>query len=255
MKKIMFAIMAVLMAAALVVTAGCGNAAANGFRTGTWASAEGVNYVFYEDGKGGRNVSVADGMGVGFEYELSRNGSCVFHMGSADDMTKATVEFIGGGDDTAAITWEDGSRMVLYFVSEDTSDEFADTYVMGEITGEDEVNAPAADDFVGNWHDAVAGRAYMTVTMSDGKPYFEVTWPDSAFAYYMFAFRCEDVDDEGRLVYTEGFKGIVEADEEGNETKTIIDESADGTVELTADGAMIWTEADAQDDPHEFVKD
>ena len=70
--------------------------------------------------------------------ELGEDGNCVFHMGSADDETKATVEFILGGDDTASITWADGSKIVLYFVSEDTSDEFADTYVMGEITADGE---------------------------------------------------------------------------------------------------------------------
>ena len=171
MKKTKFAVMAVIMAAAVALTVGCAKndevndtaaadntavasvtdtaadaapvsvtdtAAVTAFKTGTWACAEGVNYVFYEDGESGRNVNVADKMGVGFSYELSADGKCVFHMGSADDNTNATVEFIMGGDDTASITWENGDKTVLYFVKEDTSDDFADNYVMGEITGEDE---------------------------------------------------------------------------------------------------------------------
>ena len=344
MKKIISVILAVLMVAVLALSAGCdkGNAAA--FNSGTWASKTGTNFVFYEDGKSGKTVNVADGEGIGFEYDVKKNGSCVFHMGSADDKTKATVEFLEGGDDTAAITWEDGSRIVLYFVSEDTSDEFADNFVFGQVTGNDVTGFKAgkwesdngdiyefyADDtttgnitysdgmgiafayelaedgtcvfhmggveditnatvaftdadnavitwesgstanlkfvggsaaatdpeaLVGTWHDAVAGRASMTVTMNDGNPYVEVIWPDSAAAYYVYNFLCEDVNDEGKLVYTSGFKGIVEADEEGNETKKILDESADGTVELSANGSIIWTEDAAKDDPHEFVKD
>lgn len=268
MKKTKIAVLAMLLVAVIALAAGCGKPEETpkedttapvvsdtvvsdsvvtkvSFKTGTWATPEGTNYVFYEDGKGGRTINVADGMGVGFEYELTDDGACVFHMGSADDETKASVEFIEGSDETAAITWADGSRIVLYFVSEDTSDEFADTYVMGEITGE--------DDIYGNWYDAVAGRATMTVTDADGKPYFEVTWPDSAFAYYFYSFLC-DVDENGKMTYTEGFKGLVEADEDGNESKKILDESADGTVELTADGKLVWTESELQDDPHEFVR-
>ena len=265
MKKIMFAILAVLMVAVLALTAGCDRnaekedeatvvttAAPTAFRTGTWASKEGTNYVFYEDGKSGRNVNVGDGMGVGFEYELSADGCCVFHMGSADDSTKTTVEFIGGGNDTAAITWEDGSRTILMFVN-DRTDDFADTYVMGPVTGEDAA-ATDPEAVIGEWHDAIAGRASMTVTMSDGKPCFEVIWPDSAATYYVFNFLCDDVDEEGRLVYTGGFTGRVDTDSEGNETKTIIDEEAQGTVALTADGTMIWVEAAKADDAHEFVR-
>ena len=106
------------------------------FKTGTWETSSGTNYVFYEDGKGGKTVNVDRGIGLGFEYELDADGSGVFHMGSVDDMTKVTVEFIDGGDDAAAINWEDGSRTVLMFVSEDTSDDFSYNYKMGQITRE-----------------------------------------------------------------------------------------------------------------------
>lgn len=104
------------------------------FKTGTWTTSEGTNYVFYENGKDGKTVHVFDGVGLGFEYELDAEGKGVFHMGSADNITKVTVGFFDGGDDTAAINWEDGSRSVLMFVSEDTSDDFAYHYQMGQIT-------------------------------------------------------------------------------------------------------------------------
>ena len=104
------------------------------FKTGTWTTSEGRNYVFYENGKDGKTVNVFEGTGIGFEYELDAYGKGVFHMGSADDVTKVSVVFAGGGDDTVAIYWEDGSRSVLMFVSSDTSDNFAYNYKMGQIT-------------------------------------------------------------------------------------------------------------------------
>lgn len=104
------------------------------FKTGTWTTSEGTNYVFYKNGKDGKTVNVYEGIGLGFEYELDAEGKGVFHIGSADDITKVTVVFVGGGDDTAAINWEDGSRSVLMFVSSDTSDDFAYNYKMGQIT-------------------------------------------------------------------------------------------------------------------------
>lgn len=133
MKQIRYALAAVFLVAAVALTAGCAKSEAETaprFKPGTWASASGVNYVFYEDGESGRNVNVADGMGIAFAYEPDTDGNCVFHMGSVDDVTKATVVFAGGSEDRAAITWEDGSCIVLTFVSEDTSDEFADNYVL-----------------------------------------------------------------------------------------------------------------------------
>ena len=136
MKKIAIAAMAVLMIAAMALTAGCGNttaaddagsnvsdttvvsqqaAAVTGFKPGVWKN-DTVMYVFDADGKGGRNETLADGMGVGFEYELAEDGTCVFHMGSADDNTKATVAF--ADEDNATITWESGDAIELQFVCE-----------------------------------------------------------------------------------------------------------------------------------------
>lgn len=83
------------------------------FKAGTWTG-DAVEYTFYEDGKGGESVSTEDGMGIAFEYELNEDGSCVFHMGSVDDNTRATVEF--ADENTATITWENGSSVVLNFL-------------------------------------------------------------------------------------------------------------------------------------------
>ena len=143
MKMMKFVMTAVLLAAVALCLAGCAQAAdpevssavpvssvvsvssaasepaaVTGFKSGTWVG-DGVKYIFGEDGKSGRTMDAADGTGVGFEYELATDGSCVFHMGSIDDITKATVAFSDGGN-TAKITWEDGTGIILEFSGTDT---------------------------------------------------------------------------------------------------------------------------------------
>ena len=102
------------------------------FKTGTWATSEGTNFVFYENGKDGKTVSVTEQIALVFEYELNADGSGIFHIGSTDDTTKATVAFTDG-DRNAVINWEDGTRTELTFVSEDTSDDFVFHYVTEQI--------------------------------------------------------------------------------------------------------------------------
>ena len=140
MKKSVFVIIAVLLLSAVLFSAGCTKnegpentsapqetqeqnvpesvsaekSAPASFKPGTWASDAGVNYVFYEDGKSGKNINLADSMGIGFTYELNSDGSCIFHMGSVEDNTKATVKFSDGGD-TATIAFADGDVIVLKF--------------------------------------------------------------------------------------------------------------------------------------------
>lgn len=156
MKKMRLVLMAVLLIAALILATGCGQTPAEPetaepteteitedtgdtgteeepvlhFKSGTWITDTNENYVFYEDGEGGKTVNVADGTGLGFTYELSKDGSCVFHMGGVDDVTETNVEFIGGGDETVAITFEDGSRIVLYYADEDTTGEYAEKHIL-----------------------------------------------------------------------------------------------------------------------------
>ena len=130
MKNIGYLLLAVLLVAVVALAAGCDKApeqktepdsstasepvTVTTFKPGVWNSDADVQYIFYEDGKGGKTVSATDGMGLGFEYELAADGSCVFHMGSADQIDKATVEFTDS--DTATITWENGSKVFLQYV-------------------------------------------------------------------------------------------------------------------------------------------
>ena len=109
--------------------------------------------------------------------------------------------------------------------------------------------------FVGDWHEAIAGRGMMTVTLEDGNPRFEVRWANSAFEYNVFRF-VGIPDGTGVLRYEGGYtektEYIMDSEEE---SKTTVDDAASGTVRLTEDGTIIWTEDAQPDNPHEFVKD
>ncbi len=57
------------------------------FRAGTWQG-DGMYYFFDTDG--GSTVSMENGTGVGFTYEIDGD-AVTFHMGSVDDVTTATL--------------------------------------------------------------------------------------------------------------------------------------------------------------------
>lgn len=94
------------------------------FRPGTWLlkGKDAVALYFFDtDGASGRTVSLETGTGTGYTYTISGN-SVLFHMGSSDDQTNAAVTFADSSD--AEITWENGKKERLYFISEKGSDEF-----------------------------------------------------------------------------------------------------------------------------------
>lgn len=78
-------------------------------------------YYFF-DAYSGSTVSMENGTGVAFTYEM--NGETVtFHMGSADDSTPATV--LQSGDAVIELKWEDGRTETLHFVSGEGAETFS----------------------------------------------------------------------------------------------------------------------------------
>ena len=119
------------------------------------------------------------------------------------------------------------------------------------VVPEESEGDAAESAFIGSWHDKIAGRASMEVTPGDeGYLCFEVEWPDSANARYVFVFTGA-MNEQGVIEYDGGFKGIAEYDNSGSEKKTILSEEEAGTVEITADGTMLWTDPTGV---HEFEK-
>lgn len=107
----------------------------------------------------------------------------------------------------------------------------------------------------GSWHEAIAGRAYMTVTAVENDGFaFDVTWPDSAFGYYTWTFTAYP-NEAGVYYYSNGIVSYVEADENGNSTETVVTDSAHGNLAILLDGSMEWNEDGDEPATYSFVMD
>lgn len=160
------------------------------------------------------------------------------------------AEFSDDGKETKTILDEDASGTIE--IAADGTMLWTENNETHEFVKEPGLPQDAAlNAFLGSWHDAIAGRGMMDVIFADGQLVFDVRWSDSASAYYAWTF-AGTPDANGVLAYDGGFYGKVELDANEKETKTILDEDASGTVEIAADGTMLWTESN---ETHEFVKD
>lgn len=133
-------------------------------------------------------------------------------------------------------------------VTSDVTTEVAETE---EATEDSNSGETMESVYLGDWHEKTAGRGMMNVTLDGDTVVFDVIWGDSANKSFTWTFSGK-VNEAGVIYYSNGFKGSVEYDEDGNETKTILTEDGEGSVEVLADGTMIWTE---DGEAHEFVRD
>lgn len=105
--------------------------------------------------------------------------------------------------------------------------------------------------YAGKWHEKIAGRASMKVTVAGDNVKFDVTWSDSANKAYTWKFKGQE-NEAGIVCYSDGVKSEIEYDEDGNETKTTVTDKAEGEVIVTMDDVLEWTE---NGEKHEFVRD
>lgn len=93
------------------------------FKPGTWRGAEGY-YFFRDDATSGCTLNFELGIGVGFDYEvMSRSEGFVnFHMGAVDSSEGVVVSDLT--EDSFTLTWEDGTKEKLVYVSSQPEDEF-----------------------------------------------------------------------------------------------------------------------------------
>ncbi len=124
------------------------------FRTGTWASSTGDNYVFEADGHTGRVLHINVGTGMAFEYTLNGN-SAAFLMDGVDFETTAAVSFSDNGN-TANLSWSDGVAETIKFISERTDDDFS---FVGEVE-EPEFDDSYVHFGTGTWQSS-AGQNYV----------------------------------------------------------------------------------------------
>lgn len=114
--------------------------------------------------------------------------------------------------------------------------------------------ATADFPYAGTWHEKTAGRGQMEITVSDNTVSFDVVWSDSASKAFVWSFS-GNVNEAGVIYYSGGTKGTVEYDTNGNENRTVLSEDEKGSVEVLADGTLVWTESGETEAVHEFIKD
>lgn len=122
--------------------------------------------------------------------------------------------------------------------------------IASPVVGEVEDGPTLASTYAGQWHEKVAGRGMMTVTVDGDTATFNVSWADSAYKTYTWTFSGKE-NEAGIIYYSNCLKEAAEYDEEGNGTKEVITEAGKGSVEVKADGTMLWTE---DGETHEFVR-
>lgn len=118
------------------------------------------------------------------------------------------------------------------------------------VVGDPEDGTTLDSVYAGQWHEKVAGRGMMTVTLDGETVNFAVTWADSAYKTYTWTFSGKQ-NEAGIIYYSNCLKESAEYDEEGNGTKEVITDAGKGSVEVTVDGTMLWTE---DGEVHEFVR-
>ena len=62
------------------------------------------------------------------------------------------------------------------------------------------------------------------------------------------------LNEAGLIAYTNGKSSVVETDEEGKETTTLVSDAARGTLALLADNTLQWTEEVEIEVEHIFVR-
>ena len=110
------------------------------------------------------------------------------------------------------------------------------------------------DPFLGEWHEEIAGRGFMTITKSvaPAKADIEVRWPGSAFEVSTWNITA-NLSYDGKLVYDKCKHIITEYDENGN--GTVVSEVTDegGFISLDNEGKIIW-KIDNWDEESTFIK-
>lgn len=97
------------------------------------------------------------------------------------------------------------------------------------------------DRFCGDWHEQIAGRGTVTISKSlaPGKAKIEAAWPESAAVHYVWEM-VASLDEEGRLVYENGSREVIESDEDGDSWTNDYSEEESGYFYFNDAGELCW---------------
>jgi len=111
-----------------------------------------------------------------------------------------------------------------------------------------------AAQFVGDWHEQIAGRGMMTVTAENEKLHFSARWAGSYKDAYVWEFDGE-VGADGKIEYKDGLRQLMEYDETGAATEKERKEDNSGVIWLDGEGNIVWQDNDSEgSEPAVFVR-
>lgn len=118
---------------------------------------------------------------------------------------------------------------------------------------EGEENPLAA--FEGSWHEEIAGRASMDITLDGEQANVMVNWPNSAAEVYIWEFT-GTLNEDGAIDYQDGVRYSLLFDEDGNEKRTDLSKTDSGTLTINEEGKLVWADNESENpDDAVFARD
>ncbi len=143
-----------------------GDASTSVFQEGAWQG-ENMYYFFTKDGSSGSTSSMEDGTGTSFTYDINGN-EVIFHMGSVDDSTVATM--VQSGESEVELKWADGQTEKLEHVSNMGADIFE------FYTNEELCDLAVSNYYAENGGDPASNPVTATATTQpDGEVFIQIS--------------------------------------------------------------------------------
>ncbi len=106
---------------------------------------------------------------------------------------------------------------------------------------------PSQTSYTGNFHESIAGRAFMDITVSGGIYTVNVTWPDSAEKRFIWKFT-GTFDANGVMNYTDAIEISMKYNGTGLEETVMIYNNGTGKLEYSAENnGFYWTSNNSED--------
>lgn len=173
----------------------------------------------------------------------------------ADDANVAGVEALPM-EQTASVEKTETASSAETVESSEKPAESSDTAASSESVAADDQQD--ADDettisWLGEWHEKELGMD-LTVTENGNGYKYVINWPDTQNSMTFVWEINGNLNEAGVVYYKNGVASVIEKDEDGNDTTSILSENAQGSFALLYDGTLLWTEEVETEVEHSFTR-
>lgn len=138
-------------------------------------------------------------------------------------------------------------------VIENTTESTEQSEPVSEEADDSDVSEEGEITWVGTWYEEELGME-ITVTENGNGYKFVVNWPDPD-NNMTFVWEISGTPNEGGVIhYSDGVASVIETDEDGMETTSILSDTQQGSFALLYDGTLQWLEEVEVEVEHIFVK-